>query len=703
MYVYLANQSYLTSLYIIFGRGTGTLDPARVEVFNKIAGAAVTFVSADRKLPVSSITFKTVLNADQYVGETITEVGLSSSNYGSGLCTHALLKDAEGNTISIAKTNTDIITIYATVYFNWGSDVYLQPPGTKGGIYINPTGGLFQNYFAGGTFYSGSSQYSRMYMGSVDAPLFNVNGQGGDQLFYLNSQNSVQYHYIKDTTNKRITFKPPVLQPAEGNGPIRRIAVGDQTGYGFTFVFPIQGVFEAYDIMNEVLGTGNGTRKAFDFKWDGIKPDTQVIKINDVVADPSTYKVAPKLGGIKMNIAMLSSSGWANGYTYKHVSFSADGKIGLEARTGTSNQSSTALAVHRINPADGTSAGGNDNQFYNFGGVAAAYFLADDKNIIVVGSNGSFYVYEVSKVDGKQIGTTVTTAIGTGAGYGQVHTAVITKDKSRIVTLAAGKLFVHKLEVPGGGDRPAPTLMNEYAGKVIPSTVDCRLVLSPDEKFLYQVFEDGGVSTNATYTKVFPFNKDTGEIGLEVVRPAPMNGIWYFADFSPDGKYVSIVGKDAAGVSVTALYVYDPVTGLPGQKITLPGGELDKSKGIIVSPNSHTVISFVQGGGHYEWALDPVTNTVNDVPRKRLTTSDMGTRFLRGYMWNAAGSMIIYAINSGNFCSAYYEDGGGDNITFNTAPALDAAIKADYTIPYIPKDDQHIFEFGFSVQFGPSV
>ena len=56
---------------------------------------------------------------EEYVGETITEVGISyysSSNY---LHTHALIKDSEGNPLSINKTELDVVVIYATVFITF--------------------------------------------------------------------------------------------------------------------------------------------------------------------------------------------------------------------------------------------------------------------------------------------------------------------------------------------------------------------------------------------------------------------------------------------------------------------------------------------------------------------------------------------------------------------------------------------------------
>lgn len=56
---------------------------------------------------------KIVLLPSEFVGESITEVGLG---FGDRLHTHAILQDSEGNSISINKTDVDEITIYATLY-----------------------------------------------------------------------------------------------------------------------------------------------------------------------------------------------------------------------------------------------------------------------------------------------------------------------------------------------------------------------------------------------------------------------------------------------------------------------------------------------------------------------------------------------------------------------------------------------------------
>lgn len=51
------------------------------------------------------------------MGATITEVGISDTT--NAINTHALITDAEGNPLSITKTDIDVVVIYATVFIEF--------------------------------------------------------------------------------------------------------------------------------------------------------------------------------------------------------------------------------------------------------------------------------------------------------------------------------------------------------------------------------------------------------------------------------------------------------------------------------------------------------------------------------------------------------------------------------------------------------
>lgn len=106
---------YFTAIQ--FGSGTGDLDPTRTSLFAPLGAKTATTVETIKANPISKVTKRIELLPNEYINQYIREVGISDSTNTSGtLNTHALVKDSEGNPISIYKTNIDKIEIYATVY-----------------------------------------------------------------------------------------------------------------------------------------------------------------------------------------------------------------------------------------------------------------------------------------------------------------------------------------------------------------------------------------------------------------------------------------------------------------------------------------------------------------------------------------------------------------------------------------------------------
>ena len=115
--------------YISVGDGAGTMSLSRTTLFHRLSGKSVTeesseVLSHNRFKRVVSVLF-TELEA---VGN-LTEVGLCSG--GSYIVTHALFTDSEGNPITIPKTNTDRLTITATVFAEYA----LSGPLQRFGVY----------------------------------------------------------------------------------------------------------------------------------------------------------------------------------------------------------------------------------------------------------------------------------------------------------------------------------------------------------------------------------------------------------------------------------------------------------------------------------------------------------------------------------------------------------------------------------------
>lgn len=112
--------------YIQYGSGTGTPSESDTQLFS-LAGAlsASSLTTAwDRENGVVSVQKKAQMLETVAVGVNITEIGVAAGTGAGSLCTHAMLKDMNGNQISILKTDADIINISATMFLHYSTEGY---------------------------------------------------------------------------------------------------------------------------------------------------------------------------------------------------------------------------------------------------------------------------------------------------------------------------------------------------------------------------------------------------------------------------------------------------------------------------------------------------------------------------------------------------------------------------------------------------
>jgi hypothetical protein len=102
---------------ILYGSGTGTPSITDIKLFTAVGSKAASVVTSSAVFPILHTTKTCRLGAAEHVGVTLTEVGFGTSSLTSQLQTHAMIVDSEGASIAITKSATDIIDIYATVYF----------------------------------------------------------------------------------------------------------------------------------------------------------------------------------------------------------------------------------------------------------------------------------------------------------------------------------------------------------------------------------------------------------------------------------------------------------------------------------------------------------------------------------------------------------------------------------------------------------
>lgn len=256
--------------YIVYGDGYGIPSASDTKLFgtwNYKAPSGWTYGS-DIKTGVSSLTGQIVLSETTAVGMTITEVGLSYHSGPGYLCTHAMLQDMNGNPISITKTSTDIITIYATMY------VHYKPTGyCDNTIVLGSNGGVIHACLG----YSGWT-FGGVYVGKGTCKM----GSGG----------SVSREY--DATDRTITATLSRFSVSDHNwtGGFGWIALGDN-GESTTCVIDVR---NRYEVIGESVGTGDGTTTDFATKFDF--PTEATVYINGM---PMTSGVTVKNEPITTN------------------------------------------------------------------------------------------------------------------------------------------------------------------------------------------------------------------------------------------------------------------------------------------------------------------------------------------------------------------------------------------------------------------
>ena len=272
MYSYLCsnvNNKVAINEYIHFGKGTGIISPLRTSLFNRLSGNQSTIVETVINSPptASYCKKKIVITSSEQVGETITEVGIHSAN-STSVYTHALLKDSEGNQISIGpKTETQEITIYSTVY----ATVSL-PDGCSLSLYTYSSKIL--------------NSLLKLLLGYETSSLSAINTNSQMQLRVStdkNATNPTTYYsdyisqlYVSFTThdipNKKSSTGRVRFDSSVGNGKIWSIAImgtNFQRDGLMRILFP-NTLWQGYNFIGKSIGVGDGSTKKFNLPWSDI-------------------------------------------------------------------------------------------------------------------------------------------------------------------------------------------------------------------------------------------------------------------------------------------------------------------------------------------------------------------------------------------------------------------------------------------------
>lgn len=259
----VARSSYFDN--IVFGRGVGELEPTRTTLFNRIGSKAAVNEELIRAYPVTKWTRRVRLEPHEFIGETITEVGVS--DHTTSINTHALITDAEGNPLSITKTDTDLIDIYATIYIEF-NDV-----NTYGKFNQIAATNRLMTYLTGGSWFSQS-----LHLGDMPDP-----GLGTIGNFLYSKSLAVS----SDLDNRRVTYSTR-LQTTEGNFDIYEISLGDM----FRFSMVESDAWNGYTLKNAEVGVGDGEKT--EFELERYADEIQNVKVNGQNANDYTVQFLEK-------------------------------------------------------------------------------------------------------------------------------------------------------------------------------------------------------------------------------------------------------------------------------------------------------------------------------------------------------------------------------------------------------------------------
>lgn len=225
MYTRLCNFStYFTN--IVFGTGSGIPTPERTILFNRLGSKPAETEEVIRAYPTSKWTRKIRLGTLEYNGNTITEVGISETT--TNINTHAVITDAEGNPLSIEKTDLVIVDMYATVF--------IEIPNVDNGLFYISNG--WRNYLTGGSAPSNEIRVAT----AISDDGFSKTGTR-----------------VADVANKRVSVSVR-LEENDWNNDIRFVS---WFGAGLGVKLPRIGIFEGKQRNDVQIGVGDGVKTKF--------------------------------------------------------------------------------------------------------------------------------------------------------------------------------------------------------------------------------------------------------------------------------------------------------------------------------------------------------------------------------------------------------------------------------------------------------
>lgn len=286
--------------YIHYGAGSTTPSASDTTLTNFIGQAQATQVSEnwDYTTGVYQRKIYITLSETTAVGQTISEVGVATGTAANTLKTKALLKDMNGNPISLSKTDTDIVKIYATIFVHVNTEGYddghIQFYSMTGQGMLRCLAGYYYKPSTSGT--TASTMPTRLYAPSSTAL---VEGRGR-ALSGAADISTISWSF--DASTKVFKSSKIRLGATVGNAPkgIPMLALGGDYYRGIDIaLWPGGSWYPGTNISGESLGTGDGAKVDFATKFgyitnpkvyvDGVEVTDVTFDINEPVNPKNNY------------------------------------------------------------------------------------------------------------------------------------------------------------------------------------------------------------------------------------------------------------------------------------------------------------------------------------------------------------------------------------------------------------------------------
>lgn len=323
--------------YIHYGTGSGTPATTDTSLFTFLGSIYIDGTNDQYKYDsvngVLSLTRKVQILESVAVGSTITEIGIAYGSSANNLCTHAMIKDMNGNQISIAKTSTDIINVYATIFAHIPATGY-----DNGKLKFTIT-----NNFK--YFYKGPNLFSWLLRGDIAGGNRGVllNDLGGNSGIALDSSSGRTLSGATttyDATNKKCIITMSRLAADKMNNfsgfmnlqVVDSYYTGSITRYAPVIRLDTEGSwYPETVIQGEAVGTGDGITTDFATKFNYAENAT--VYVNGVAdSNVSVQKiphkiVTPELGFDAISFESVTGSGYISPRIHIPYMNSNDGTV----------------------------------------------------------------------------------------------------------------------------------------------------------------------------------------------------------------------------------------------------------------------------------------------------------------------------------------------------------------------------------------